>query len=664
MIDRETIDRIFSAVNIVDVVGDYVTLKRKGTNYQACCPFHQEKTPSFVVSPARGIYKCFGCGKAGNAVNFVMESENVSYPEALKMLAKRYGIEVREEAQTEEDIQRNNNRESMFTLNQWAADYFQRYMYSEDEGRSVALTYFSSLRGFSDATIRKFGLGFCPSRGDRFSADARSAGYKEEFLLSTGLSLKREYDGLLRDRFYDRVIFPVHNVSGRVVAFGGRTLRTDKKVAKYQNSPESEIYSKSRELYGLFFAKKAIQQEDMVIMVEGYADVISMHQAGVENVVASSGTSLTEEQIRLVARFSKNITLMYDGDKAGVKAALRGVDIILKENLNVRIVLLPEEHDPDTFARAHSSDELRDYIRNESQDFLAFKAHLLLGEATDPMTRSEAIRAMVESIALIPDAIKRQEYVRYCAEIMDVSAEMLGTEVARNVEGVKGNREAREFIQRQQSREREHKQAEQMPGKSQPNDEPIPVDATLGTTMETLEREIVKYLLKYGHLSFTLLEDKEYVDYNVADFIFGELDTDNLMLVYPLYRTIYEEYRFESERLGIGVEVPTHRFVNHPNPDVSSIVVDLLTSDDNYVISRIWEQKEVHIESVQEQLADGVPHVMDMFKLRTIDRLVADDYRILSKPGITDDEQSKIMAHLTKLLNARLKLAHVTNSVI
>ena len=664
MIDRETIDRIFSAVNIVDVVGDYVTLKRKGANYQACCPFHQEKTPSFVVSPARGIYKCFGCGKAGNAVNFVMESENVSYPEALKMLAKRYGIEVREEAVTEEDIQRNNNRESMFALNQWAADYFQRYMYSEDEGRSVALTYFSSLRGFSDATIRKFGLGFCPSRGDRFSSDARSAGYKEEFLLSTGLSIKRESDGMLRDRFYDRVIFPVHNVSGRVVAFGGRTLRTDKKVAKYQNSPESEIYSKSRELYGLFFAKKAIQQENMVIMVEGYADVISMHQAGVENVVASSGTSLTEEQIRLVARFSQNITLMYDGDKAGVKAALRGVDLILKENLNVRIVLLPEEHDPDTFARAHTSEELREYIRNESQDFLAFKAHLLLGEATDPMTRSEAIRAMVESIARIPDAIKRQEYVRYCAEIMEIPAETLGVEVARSVDGVKGNREAREFIQRQMSREHETQRAEIMPNTPQPNSPQIPEDATLGTTMETLEREIVKYLLKYGHLSFTLLEDKEYVDYNVADFIISELDADNLTLVYPLYRTIYDEYRAESERLGIGVEVATHRFVNHSNPDVSRIVVDLLTSDDNYVISRIWEQKEVHIESVQEQLANGVPQVMYMFKMRTLERLVAENQRRLASPDITEEEMSQIMAHLTKLHVARVKIAQVTNRVI
>lgn len=665
MIDRETIDRIFAAVNIVDVVGDYVTLKRRGANYQACCPFHQEKTPSFVVSPARGIYKCFGCGKAGNAVNFIMESESISYPEALKVLAKRYGIEVREEALTEEDIARNNNRESMFALNQWAADYFQRYMYSEDEGRSVALTYFSSLRGFSEATIRKFGLGFCPSSGHRFSDDARSAGYKEEFLLSTGLSLKREYDGALRDRFYDRVIFPVHNVSGRVVAFGGRTLRTDKKVAKYQNSPESEIYSKSRELYGLFFAKKAIQQEDLVIMVEGYADVISMHQSGVENVVASSGTSLTEEQIRLVGRFTRNITLMYDGDKAGVKAALRGVDLVLKEDMNVRIVLLPEEHDPDTFAREHTSEELRSYIKEQSQDFLAFKAHLLLEDAKDPQQRSAAIRDMVESIALIPDNIRRQEYVKYCADIMKVSADMLQNEVARTRVG-RGNREAQDFMRRQQTLQSQERELQTMPGTPQPNVLMPLQKVSLGTTMETLEREIVKYLLKYGHLNFTLLDEetKEYYDYNVAEHIFSELDGDDLHLVSTVYSTIYEMYHAEYDRAGVGAEVDVHPFVNHHDPEVSRVVVDLLTSDDNYVISRIWEQKEVHNESVQEQLADGVPTVVTVYKLRTIDERVRQLHAKLSQSDITDEETSSIMAALSKLNAVRTAIANVANRLM
>lgn len=666
MIDRETIDRIFAAVNIVDVVGDYVTLRRRGANYQACCPFHQEKTPSFVVSPQRGIYKCFGCGKAGNAVNFIMESESVSYPEALKMLAKRYGIEVREEALTDEDIARNNNRESMFALNQWAAEYFQRYMYTEDEGRSVALSYFSSHRGFSDSTIRKFGLGFCPSRGNRFSEDARQAGYKEEYLLTTGLSLKSERDGSLRDRFYDRVIFPVHNVSGRVVAFGGRTLRTDKKVAKYQNSPESEIYSKSRELYGLFFAKKAIQHEDLVIMVEGYADVISMHQAGVENVVASSGTSLTEEQIRLVGRFTRNITLMYDGDKAGVKAAVRGVDLILKEGMNVRIVLLPEEHDPDTFAREHSSEELRRYIAEESQDFLAFKARLLLDDVSDPIQRSEAIRAMVESIALIPDNIRREEYVRYCAEIMHVSQDMLNNEVIRTRSGQRGGYEARDFVQRQQMQASREQAQTILPNTPLPHDANPHAGGSVGSSVETLEREISKYLLRYGHLYFSVLDEetKEFYDYNVAEHIFTELDTDDIRLTLPAYSKIYDEYHAEYDRNGVGAEVDVSRFVNHFDSDVSRVAVDLLTSDDNYVISRIWEQKDIHNVSVQEQLADGVPSVVSIYKWRVLDGRIADLKLKLRDPHISEDEMSEIIAQLTRFQAVRTAIATVVKRLI
>lgn len=657
MIDRDTIDRIYATIDIVDIVGDYVTLKRKGVNYEACCPFHQEKTPSFKVSPARGIYKCFGCGKSGNAVNFVMESENITYPEALRLLAKRYGIDVKEEALSEEQIERNNNRESMFVLNEWSANYFQRYMFNEAEGRSVALSYFSSQRGFSDATIHKFGLGFCPSSGSRFSDDARAAGYKEEFLLSTGLSIKRETDGHLRDRFYDRVIFPVHNVSGRVVAFGGRTLRTDKKVAKYQNSPESEIYSKSRELYGLFFAKKAIQQADMVIMVEGYADVISMHQAGVENVVASSGTSLTEEQIRLVGRFTKNITLMYDGDAAGVKAAMRGVDLILKEGLNVRIVLLPEEHDPDTFARAYSSDELRQYISDNAQDFLAFKARLLLGEAqNDPMRRTEAIRDMVQSLSLIEDNIKRAEYIRYCSEIMSINEEILAVDVAQKRSDVRGNREAQEFLRRQQT---------QSGGATNVLQSMSGVESG-GTTIETLERDLAKYLIKYGHLYFDLIDEdsNDVLHNNVASYIFAELEADELSFNTPVYRAIYDLYRQEWGRLGEGVEVPTYGFVNNSDPEVCSVVVNLLTADDNYVISRIWELKEVHVESDEEQLAEAVPKAVAMFKWRSLDLRIAELQRRLNEEELEDEELSSLLLQLTRYYAVRVAISHITERVI
>ena len=662
MIDRETIDRIHAAANIVDIVGDYVTLRRKGVNYEACCPFHQEKTPSFKVSPARGIYKCFGCGKSGNVIGFVMEAEGATYPEALRILAKRYGIDVREEAMTEEDVERNNARESMFVLNAWAAEYFQRYMLTEDEGRSVGLTYFSSMRGFTDATIRKFGLGFCPSSADRFTKDAIAAGYKEEYLLSTGLTLKRESDGALRDRFYDRVMFPIHNLSGRVVGFGGRTLRTDKKVAKYQNSPESDIYNKRREVYGFYFAKKAIQQQDNAILVEGYADVISMHQSGIENVVASSGTSLTEEQIRLISRFTRNITLMFDGDPAGVKAALRGVDLILKEDMNVRIVLLPEEHDPDTFARAHSTEQLRAYIEENAQDFLAFKARLLLGEATnDPMKRTEAINDMVRTIALIPDDIKRSEYARYCAEVMNVDPQTLAVAVAREMDGVKGDGEAQNFLQRQQLIERRQATPSSLyverPAVQEPS---APVTLTVGTTLETLERELTKYLLKYGHYDFSVLEDRDELTFNVARYIFDELDDDNLEFNFPIYRTIMECYRHEWERLGEGVEVPTHVFVNHHDVQVSAESINLLTSDDNYVISKIWELKDVHIESAEEQLSQGVPKAMVLYKWRTLDKRISE----LQARLVAGDDSPEILALLTKYQAARLTIAKTVGRLI
>ena len=578
MIDRETVDRIYAAANIVDIIGDYVTLKRKGVNYQACCPFHNEKTPSFVVSPSKGVYKCFGCGKGGNAVTFLMEHENITYPEALKMVAKRYGIEVREKELSEEEIRRNDDRESMFVLNGWAAEYFANYLHRETEGQSVGLAYFRQARGLTDATIRKFGLGFCPAKGDRMSKDALAAGYKKEFLLSTGLSLARERDGSLYDRFRDRVIFPVHNISGRVVAFGGRTLRTDKTVAKYQNSPESEIYSKKRELYGLYFAKRAIQQQDFAIMVEGYLDVISMHQAGIENVVASSGTSLTTEQIRLLGRFTKNITVIYDGDSAGIHASLRGIDMILKEGMNVRVVLLPEPEDPDSFARSHTASEVQAYIRDHERDFLEFKANLLLQDAEgDPIRKAALIGDMVQSIAQIPDPIQRSVYVKECARIMDIDENILISEVARKRLTTSGDREADEFLRRQAAqRQREA---------AQPEVEYVrKVEA--GSGFEALEREIVKYLLKYGHCSFDFKEGRTMVACNVAEVVFDELGRDNIVFRNPVYAKIMETYRGQWERLGTGTEVPAHCFLNHIDPEVCNASVDILTSDDNYVPSQ------------------------------------------------------------------------------
>ena len=649
MIDRETVDRIYAAANIVDIIGDYVTLKRKGVNYQACCPFHNEKTPSFVVSPSKGVYKCFGCGKGGNAVTFLMEHENITYPEALKMVAKRYGIEVREKELSEEEIRRNDDRESMFVLNGWAAEYFANYLHRETEGQSVGLAYFRQARGLTDATIRKFGLGFCPSKGDRMSKDALAAGYKREFLLATGLSLARESDGSLYDRFRDRVIFPVHNISGRIVAFGGRTLRTDKQVAKYQNSPESEIYSKKRELYGLYFAKRAIQQQDYAILVEGYLDVISMHQAGIENVVASSGTSLTTDQIRLLGRFTRNITVIYDGDSAGIHASLRGIDMILKEGMNVRVVLLPEPEDPDSFARSHTAAEVQAYIRDNERDFLEFKANLLLHDAEgDPIRKAALIGDMVQSIAQIPDPIQRSVYIKECARIMDIDEQILISEVARKRLTTSGDRETDEFLQRQARQQRREE--------VQPEVEFVQkVEA--GSSIEALEREIVKYLLKYGHCSFDFKEGRTMVACNVAEVIFSELSDDSIVFRNPVYAKIMAAYREQWEQLGTGVEVPVHLFINHVDPEVCNTAVDILTSDDNYVPSEIWKRKDIHVESDAEMLAVGVPKAVTLYKSKVIEGMIRDLQERLADEGLGEEEQDTLLQRLAGLNRVKVSIA-------
>ncbi len=656
MIDPETVDRIYAAANIVDIVSDYVTLRRKGVNYVACCPFHNEKTPSFVVSPAKGLFKCFGCGKGGNAVTFLMEHESLTYPEALKMVAKRYGIEVHEKELSEEEVRRNDDRESMFALNGWAAEYFANYLHHEAEGMNVGMSYFRRTRGLTDATIRKFGLGFCPAKGDRMSQAALAAGYKREFLLSTGLSLVSERDGSLYDRFRDRVIFPVHNISGRIVAFGGRTLRTDKAVAKYQNSPESEIYSKKRELYGLYFAKKAIQQLNFAILVEGYLDVISMHQAGIENVVSSSGTSLTTEQIRLLGRFTKNITVIYDGDAAGIHASLRGIDMILKEGMNVRVVLLPEPEDPDSFARAHTADEVQEYIRANEQDFLAFKARLLLKDAEgDPIRKAALIGDMVQSIAQIPDAIQRSVFIKECARIMDIDEQILISEVARKRLTTSGDRETDEFLRRQTvQRQREAAQHE--------------VEYTrrveAGSSFEALEREIVKYLLKYGHCSFDFKEGREMVPCNVAEVIFGELSDDNITFRNPVYAKIMATYRAQWEQTGPGVEVPVRLFLNHVDPEVCNAAVDLLTADDNYVASELWRRKEVHVESEAEMLAVGVPKAVTLYKSKVIDSLIKELNARLADDTLTDAEQEEVLRRLDGYNRVKVQIAHKLRRLI
>ncbi len=656
MIDRETIDRIYAAADIVDVISDYVTLKRKGVNYQACCPFHNEKTPSFVVSPAKGLFRCFGCGKGGNAVTFVMQHESMSYPEALKSVAKKYGIEVAERELTQEEQHRNDDRESMYALNGWAYDYFINYLSQSQEGRSVGMSYFAQARGFSQSTIEKFGLGFCPAKGDTMSAAALAAGYKRDFLLGTGLSLERESDKSLYDRFRDRVIFPVHNISGRIVAFGGRTLRTDKRVAKYQNSPESEIYSKRRELYGLFFAKRAIQQHDVVIMVEGYTDVISMHQAGIENVVSSSGTSLTIEQVRLLKRFTKNITIIYDGDAAGVKAAIRGIDLVLKEDMNVRIVSLPVEHDPDSFARAHTAAQVQEYVRLHEEDFITFKAKLLLGEAGgDPIKRAEMITDMVTSISQIPEPIRRSVFAKECSKIMDIDESILTSEIVRKVAMGIGGAESQEFI-RNQSRQMQRQESAAPPDDLFVDDSyGVEERSTeVGSSVAALEFELLRYLLRYGHRGIEIVSGSDVMRYNIAQLIYSEfegeiqfLDSTNQQMV-DLYYSDWGERQGRIDSYGEGEEVSSSLFLTSDSADVCNRAVEIMMWGDRYEASALWHLRDKRVDSL-DTLSQGVPKCITLYKWKSTEARIS-----ILQESLADADSTHVMDLIQELshLNA------------
>ncbi len=676
MIDRQTVDRIFAAADIVEVVSDFVTLKKKGVNYQACCPFHNEKTPSFVVSPSKGLYKCFGCGKGGNAISFVMEHEGLSYVEALKWVARKYGIEVKEREQSPEEKQRNDDRESMMIVTSWANQYFADQLRTP-EGESVGVGYFRE-RGFTDATIAKFQLGYCPAKGDAMTRAALEGGYREEFLVGTGLTIKRETandrsGGEYYDRFCGRVMFPVHSLSGRVIAFGGRTLRTDKKVAKYLNSPESEIYHKSNTLYGIYFAKKAITQFNRCILVEGYTDVLQMHQSGVENVVASSGTSLTVEQIKLVRRFTKNITVIYDGDAAGIKASMRGIDMILREGMTVRCVLLPEGEDPDSFARTHNATELQGYVEEHEEDFISFKTRILLGDAAeDPIKRAEVISSVVDSIAVIPEAIDRAVFVRDCARKLEIDEDILIREVARKritmVDGQAG-REAMDNQRRKEQFLQRHEGggvSSSGPGFSpeEPASEPAgAVDLApklsfaeqgLNRELRRLERELVGYLLKYGGENFDFaMSPTEIVSMGVAEVIVNDLEMDRIEMHDPLCRQIYEEFAriFRQEN-----RIPeVNHFINHPSPEVASLVVDLLTEEETYAPSRMWERYEIRVSTERERLGEAIPKAITIYKSKVVSSIIASLQKELL--GIeTMEEAQEIIRRLESLNELRKKI--------
>ena len=657
MIPHETVDRILDTAQIADVVGDFVTLKKRGANYIACCPFHNEKTPSFYVSPAKGIYKCFGCGKSGTAVGFVMEHESLSYVEALKYLAKKYHIEVVEKEESAEEIAQKQRNESLLLVSEYAGKFFRESLQTQ-EGQVVGYQYFRS-RGLEDQTIRKYGLGWAPSDRKALAEAARAAGYKEEFLTETGLCIKYD-DGRLVDRFFDRVIFPIHSVSGRVIAFGGRTLKTDKSVAKYVNSPSTEIYDKSRSLYGIYFAKNEMARQDKCILVEGYLDVLSMHQLGITNVVASSGTSLTVEQIRLIRKFTTNVTIIYDGDSAGIKAALRGIGLVLKEGLNVKVVLLPEGQDPDDFARKHTLEEVQDHIARNEQDFISFKTDLLLGEAgSDPLKRANLINDVADTIALIPDAVVRAVYVRTCAAKFEIDESILADRVSRSrTDMIIAEKEQKDREQDRAARQLERGNV------SQPGDVPPPVEEDYGVPVETppailpetgglvmnvpylqpCERELLGFILEEGCTELDFDRDsKFYIEgesVTVAEFIDGILADDDAEFANEPYRKVYEEY-FRMYDEGLSQAQIQSRLLNSMDDVVSAVAKDLLIEKYQITVKN-YEQS---LTAVSTRLIQFIPKSLLAYQCRKVELILKDMMKELE----TTTDPEKQMELLTKI---------------
>ena len=594
MIDRPTIERILDAAQIVDVIQEFVSLKKRGVNYLGLCPFHNEKTPSFTVSPSKEIFKCFGCGKVGNSVNFIMEHEHLKYPEALKYLARKYHIEVVEKELSQEELDKQNERESLLVVTAYAARQFAENLFLTEEGTSVGLTYFRE-RGFRQDTLKKFEVGYSFDKRDAFSKKALEDGYRQDFLVKTGLSIQHE--DRIFDRFSGRVMFPIHSLSGQVLGFGGRILKTDPKSAKYLNSPESEIYHKSRILYGIYQARKTITREDRCYLVEGYTDVMSLHEANIENVVASSGTSLTQEQVRLIKRFTQNITILYDGDAAGIKASIRGIDLVLEEGMNVKIVLLPDNEDPDSYSKKVSNEQFLKFLKENETDFIRFKTQLLLSEANnDPVRRADLIRDVVKSIAVIPEAITRTVYIKECSTVLEVTEPILYHEVNKL-------RQQKNFQDRNK-----------YPG---PEDLPVPPPVIVKPVQRVTvtyysEKEIIRLLLKFGSSEFERTinkEDGKEEVLTVADYIVREITSDELLFDDRVCAKIFADFRFHAEQ---GLITGDRQFVKHEDPEISSLSADLLA--DSHELSRIWKDKQTYVETEDMKLKEIVGDAVLKFK--------------------------------------------------
>ena len=668
MIDQPTIDRILDAAQIYDVVSDFVTLRKRGVNYVGLCPFHDDKTPSFYVSPAKGLCKCFACGKGGNAVHFIMEHEQMSYPEALKYLAKKYGIEIKERELSSEEKIAQSERESLFIVNNFARDYFQNILKNHVDGQSIGMAYFRS-RGFRDDIIEKFQLGYCTESHDALAQEALKKGYKKDYLVKTGLCYETD-DHRLRDRFWGRVIFPVHTLSGKVVAFGGRVLAGATKgvKVKYVNSPESEIYHKSNELYGIYFAKQAIVKQDRCFLVEGYTDVISMHQSGIENVVASSGTALTPGQIRMIHRFTNNMTVLYDGDAAGIKASIRGIDMLLEEGMNVKVCLLPDGDDPDSFARKHNATEFQAFIQENETDFIRFKTNLLLEDAgKDPIKRAELIGNLVQSISIIPEAIVRDVYIKECAQLLHVEDKLLVSEVAKRREKqAEQQAERAERERRSANASRANAEAgingsqtatvappdaqqvigyppESLPA-SLPSETPppfppeeeyvsfIPQEGKEGQEFYKYERLILKMVVLYGErvMCNVTNEEGQETPITVTEYIVNDLKEDELAFHNPLHRQILTEAAERIHNEGFTAE---RYFVAHPDPVISKLSVEL--------ISNRYQLRKSQIEQMvtdEERLYELIPRLMINFKYAIVCEELKHTLFALQNPAIANDE--------------------------
>ena len=649
MIDRATVDKIMDAANIVDVVSEFVTLRKSGASYKGLCPFHNERTPSFYVSPARGICKCFSCGKGGNPVGFIMEHEQMTYPEALRWLAKKYNIEIKERELTNEEREAESKRESMFIVNEWAADYFEDILHNHVDGVAIGMQYFRK-RGVRDDIIRKFRLGFDLPDGYALPREAKKKGYQEEFLTETGICYRRENDNQLVDRFAGRVIFPWIGMSGKVVAFGGRKLDAATKGVqqKYVNSPDSEIYHKEQQLYGIYQAKKAIAKENLVYMVEGYTDVIAMHQCGLENVVANSGTALSVHQIRMLRRFTPNIVLLYDGDEAGIHAAMRGTDMLLQEGMNIKVLLLPDGDDPDSFSRKHNAQEFKQYIEEHQKDFIQFKSDLMLRGVSDPIKRSEAINSIVRSISVIPDQIVRATYITDCSHRLGINEATLISSMNKMI------REGKSAPRNLPKGDEHHYAQEQ----NTPAQHATPLATQRGSEGEAaIESMLIRTIIRHGGETLydnVETDDGATISLTVAQYINFNLSTDGLSFSNPIYNKVLEEAaRYTTDD---NFDSATY-FTRHPDVEISSLATDML-------VDPVQLSKSLQMRKEENSLQNHVEHLILDFRLNYVDSHMKDVQRQIILNANDPERMMQMMQQYKDLQEVRNQLAKKLGSNI